>query len=164
MKTNNKRDGFDLCLERYLGHSNQPHAELVASQDTRVVFSTDGFLRIYTPERKVWSGEGLPPVGAVCEITTNDGYNWRPVKIIFSDDYVVIVGDADGVVNRELFKRCDADIYFRPVRPPEQIAPDELEKAVLEIAHILISNRASCAEYHQARLIYDAGYRKEVKS
>jgi hypothetical protein len=72
-----------------------------------------------------WNGEGLPPVGTVCEMTTNDGYNWRPVEIIFSDDYIVLVGQADGRVDRKLFRRSDADVYFRPVRTPEQIEDDE---------------------------------------
>ena len=103
-----------------------------------------------------WTGEGLPPVGVACDFTSNEGRNWRETEILFADSQVVLLR------GYELFKVADPDIDFRPIRPPEQIAPDEREKAVLEIAHILISNRASCAEYHQARLIYDAGYRKQV--
>ncbi|MNQ60672.1 hypothetical protein D3C85_749590 [compost metagenome] len=77
-----------------------------------------------------WDGEGHPPVGVVCEMTTNDGHNWRPVKIIFFDDYVTMIGQADGKVNRELFKRCDADVAFRPVCTPEQKAQSEREASI----------------------------------
>jgi hypothetical protein len=106
-----------------------------------------------------WSGTGLPPVGTVCEITTNDGYNWRPVKIIFSDDYVVMTGETAGAVNRELFKRCDADVYFRPIRTPEQIAAEQREKAVQEMVNEC-PYPGSATTAIDCLALYKAGYRK----
>lgn len=105
-----------------------------------------------------WAGEGHPPVGTVCEMTSNDGYNWRPVKIVFFDDYVTMVGEADGKANRELFKRCDADVMFRPIRTPEQIAEEERQKECQAIQRICVDAEDQGIPYFEA--LYDAGYRK----
>lgn len=102
-----------------------------------------------------WEGKGHPPAGSVCEMTTNDGRNWRTVKIIFFDDYVTMIGQADGKVNRELFKRCDADVAFRPIRTPEQIAADEREAGINEIREVAGSLNA-----YPFDQLWDAGYRK----
>lgn len=113
-----------------------------------------------------WRGEGHPPAGAVCEMTTNDGHNWRPVKIIFFDDYVTMIGQVDGQVNRELFKRCDADVAFRPIRTPEQIAADDREHNVRNACTAISKALAELHESEEPTAVtiieamIDAGYRK----
>lgn len=102
--------------------------------------------------------DGHPPVGAVCDMTTNDGYNWRPVKIIFFDDYVTLVGEVQGKVDRQIFKRCDADIAFRPIRTPEQIAADEREAAINEIRR----DTDYILDETCAAAVFAAGYRKQT--
>lgn len=114
----------------------------------------------FVTERPVpWTGEHFPPVGTVCEMTTNDGHNWRVVKIIFFDDCVTMIGEADGKVNRELFKRCDADVAFRPIRTPEQIAADQYEQDAKEIAKIL-SDLDGADNTFVAKTLLDCGYRR----
>jgi hypothetical protein len=75
-----------------------------------------------------WTGEGLPPVGTVCEVTTNDGYNWRPVKILFLDEFIILAGEVEGKTDRQILRLCDADVSFRAVRTPEQIAAEKVSK------------------------------------
>ena len=105
-----------------------------------------------------WNGEGLPPVGIECEWHPNV-HGWVKVKILGrdgSDTWYRASGE-------EHSQTCRNMAFFRPIRTAEQVAAEEREKAVFEIAHILIDNRHDSAEYHQAGRIYDAGYRKETK-
>ena len=157
MKTNNKRDGFEIVMERYLGHSNQPHAELVASQDTRVVFSTDGFLRIYTPEKKVeWTGEGLPPVGTVCEfrVETDD---WRQCEVIaHKDDYAVCWIHCNKIL-------ASSGHAVRPIRTPEQIAADDREKACQDWLRGIERSYGQAVADKCEDILMDAEKRKQVK-
>lgn len=131
---------------------------------------SNSYLEIAKPEP--WTGEGLPPAGVVCEMTTNDGYNWRQAKIIFFDDYVILVGQPDGAVDRQLFKRCDADVAFRPIRTPEQIA-EEARIAELNLMVGAIKDypagRHGVDHLTQLKIqeeacinLYDAGWRKQV--
>ncbi|MCF5057468.1 hypothetical protein GIW54_21955 [Pseudomonas proteolytica] len=119
------------------------------------------------PRPSVWTGEGLPPVGTVCEIRGTVGQElrkqpseWTEVEIIAHTDF----GGSPIAVGRHISGATlgwGTSNVFRPIRTPEQIAADEREKAVFEIAHILIDNRHDSAEYHQAGRIYDAGFRKQ---
>ena len=117
-----------------------------------------------------WTGEGLPPVGTVCEITTNDGHNWYTWKILFSDNYVVLVGAAEGKANYTMLKRCDADVAFRPIRTPEQIASqkrsDQIQEACRDIGHVVAEHNVnigiSAAMRATVEAMIDAGYAKVV--
>lgn len=124
------------------------------------------------PRPSVWTGEGLPPVGTFCEVVSpgyrNDRFErfiGQAVTVIahdvIDDDPVAVFRmPVDGQVDEQDYHALVAKC-FRPIRTPEQIAAEEREKAVFEIAHILIDNRHDSAEYHQAGRIYDAGFRKQ---
>ena len=122
---------------------------------------TRGQVQYITPRPARWDGQGHPTAGTLCEMTSNDGHNWRPVLIIFFDDYVTLVGQSEGKVNRQLFKRCDADVAFRPLRTPEQIAAEEREEAIAEMWTTYWQPSVSTA-MEGLGLLYDAGYRKQV--
>jgi hypothetical protein len=110
--------------------------------------------------RPTWNGEGLPPVGTVCE------YRWagvcRQVEIIAhwrapADFVAVYVPLEDGAHSTE----CGRAIAnaFRPIRTPEQIAADKRmqEIEVLEKDFFTIgfgSYRATAESLHRL------GYRK----
>jgi hypothetical protein len=102
-----------------------------------------------------WDGEGLPPVGTICEADV-DGV-WHECTLL-AHCVAPKLGFAVGQTSVGLAIGEASD--FRPIRTPEQIATDDRQLAVLEIGDILISNRGDSTEYHQAGLIYDAGYRK----
>lgn len=130
MKSINERDGFDLVMDRYLGISNQPHAEMVAQEGTRIVFSREGFMRIYTPKKVEWTGEGLPPVGVLIEMKHKRATSeWaRPD---FYEEQLAWVGREHFVTVDEKFGYL-SDYLFRSIRTPEQIAAEERVKACQE--------------------------------
>lgn len=118
-----------------------------------------------------WDGNGLPPVGTVCEFAggtpcpedpfDKDLKEGMPVTIIAhikGGDFTLAAFTFDpknpdrGMVQVEMGNfGC-----FRPIRTPEQIAAEERDKAITEIADILRGHRDI------AELLYDAGYRKQV--
>ena len=117
-----------------------------------------------------WSGEGLPPVGTVCELwpkpsvekTAVDHDRYKSligleVKIIAHHDIgdciaAVFVGSNDFVF--EYHSMVEGN--FRPVRTAEQIAAEERTKAIDDLVKVTCINRG------EAACIYDAGYRKQV--
>lgn len=115
-----------------------------------------------------WDGEGLPPVGTVCECriryaVTSDGdwtrvicryalRNRREVVVEYCDTN--LAGNVDGTINDETWE-------FRPIRTPEQIAAEELRSALKDACAI-----AGCAvgsNYGKiVESVIKAGYRKQV--
>lgn len=76
-----------------------------------------------------WNGEGLPPVGTVCEYKSYQlSEPWREVEVIahFRNKAMVAAfiptGDGDKKVDQAIAK-C-----FRPIRTPEQIAAEAVEQ------------------------------------
>lgn len=118
----------------------------------------------------VWTGEGLPPVGTVCEVDYCE--SWQRCEVIahfrqrcgmvaaFTVDLV------DGAKSLDAFGSDE----FRPIRTPEQIEAEERQIAVSEMfddAQVDFSagDLMSPQEYVRCALaaLYDKGYRKEVK-
>lgn len=102
----------------------------------------------------VWSGEGLPPIGCVCEYRGNDT-SWGEVKIIGHDEGKVV------------FKPSGEDYYgitpshkaeFIPIRAPEDVARDESIEAMRDVGYTLPAAIRFTKEEMAA--LYDAGYRK----
>lgn len=107
----------------------------------------------------VWSGEGLPPVGTVCEVRNNVTGGWDAVDEVLA--HTEIQGTAVAV-----FKRADRVFYsramdFRPLPTPEQIAAEEREKACEEMLEIVKSRRPDPDIYDAIGALYDAGYRRQ---
>lgn len=111
-----------------------------------------------------WSGEGLPPVGTVCEVS---GCNHDFTKQFNGAKVEVILNDGDLAVFRVLGVLDDLNTQyhaliackFRPVRTPSQIAADERESAVKEMLEAAGYEKGT-AWHRMALAIYDAGYRK----
>lgn len=109
------------------------------------------------PNPKEWNGAGLPPVGMVCEVEDADG-NWHECEIlahhlgdaVFSPDPDYPYGAYDGMPEGR----------FRPLRTPEQIAAEEREKALKEMAGIVFSACGTILADDVLPALYDAGYRK----
>ncbi|MCV4343279.1 hypothetical protein [Pseudomonas capsici] len=118
------------------------------------------------PAEVKWSGEGLPPVGAVCEVfdCTHDyclRFNGQHVEILLhrtdSEGDRVAVFAADDFEYHALTEK-----RFRPIKTPEQIAAEERAKHIAEIAKET-GLRMRDGAVAVATAIYDAGYRKQVE-
>ena len=109
------------------------------------------------PTTPSWSGEGLPPVGVVCEYRcVND--KWRQVKVIAH--MIEMQKDNPCAVSQlgDTGPLCIGGASsFRKIRTPEQIAADEREAAILDMERICRSG-----DFGSGGLaaLYDAGYRK----
>lgn len=111
---------------------------------------------IARPTTPNWNGEGLPPVGVVCECQ-NDKFQWLRGRIVYvgSDR-----GDKLAVMQADTEMLYGSAGEFRPIRTPEQIAAEKREVAVKELvdrfalyAHPDIQWRALFAQ------MYDCGCR-----
>ena len=113
------------------------------------------------PTAPTWNGEGLPPVGTLCEIAASTDRlkvsytEGAKVKIYanFTDDrgvelaaFVDEIGNVGGVA----IAKC-----FRPIRTPEQIAAEERERAVMEIYER--ANKQGGSVLSMLMEAYDAG-------
>ncbi|WP_162599254.1 hypothetical protein [Pseudomonas aeruginosa] len=119
--------------------------------------------------QEAWEGQGLPPVGTLCEwhgpnSDGPDGWVYTESNVVaYTDDGLFICMQKPGcwpVVQR--IDNCE----FRPLRTPEQIAAEEREKAVQEMLALdeyphgqdrggMMSRADFC------RVLYDAGYRRQ---
>lgn len=106
---------------------------------------------------EAWNVAALPPVGLTCEVENphEDGHwcqctiiAWEAECAVFraAGDYPYVY-DGRGV-------GC-----FRPSRTQE-VVNHARHEAVMELGALLIDSRGDSMEYHQAGLIYDAGWRK----
>ena len=94
-------------------------------------------LFVYRPAATSWSGEGLPPVGAVCEagIPHTSGASGESRSIVWIEGRVIAYHEINGR-QYAWFAEDDDGFYppgvfeFRPIRTPEQIAADEREAAI----------------------------------
>lgn len=102
-----------------------------------------------------WDGEGLPPVGTVCEWKEKTGFSWVKATVLFITDSSVVMQREDGFEWQMLTKRT----VFRPIRTPEQIAAEERDKAIDNMIGVV-----NAGFFDNTRAIYgalyDAGFRK----
>lgn len=134
------------------------------------------------PRPEAWTGEGLPPVGTVCEFA---GFN--PEETTFDDpsvgDKVTVIGHyLSGCVQVAAFTYNCASNFgslnvsqgaqgcFRPIRTADQIAAEEREKAVAQMLEVIRARRFAGDTPSNpkeealiaAEALYDAMYRKQV--
>jgi hypothetical protein len=106
---------------------------------------------------KPWTGEDMPPVGALCEIAYG-GSDWFPASIRYIGSVYLITGKDDGRDEQHYYLR---DVKFRPIRTPEQIATEEKGKTVTDMLCIVTSSVLEGRGVSvQLEALYDAGYRK----
>ena len=89
------------------------------------------YLDVWAYEERPWTGEGLPPVGTVCEHRKLiPGEEWTEVEIVahrtfVGDDYPCAV-----FVYSQSSSHSSSGDHFRPCRTPEQIAAEERLAAI----------------------------------
>jgi hypothetical protein len=100
-----------------------------------------------------WNGEGLPPVGMVCEAMNPIECRWLKVRIL----------DHEGSVLTAVCRGEDNRLWwaqrFRPIRTAEQIAAEEREAELNRMVATVSMLDKGWARKVCAGL-YDAGYRK----
>lgn len=116
---------------------------------------------VYISRPMEWTGEGLPPVGTVCEVRTcthkySERFNGQIVTIVahHQDDEgckVAVFAAENNEYHGLVAER------FYPIRTAEQISAEEREKGIQEIRDLFADGRGT--DY--ATFIYDAGYRKQ---
>jgi hypothetical protein len=117
------------------------------------------------------SGEGLPPVGTLCEICAekdnsqlvkHEGKRARIVahSVKIGGQKIAVYEVVDGAGNSEYHALPAGN--FRPIRTPEQIAADEREAFIDEIALLLGWDAKYDGAQRDAGKIFDAGYRKQA--
>lgn len=122
-----------------------------------------------------WTGEGLPPVGTVCEFAGFNPEETLPKDPRVGDQVTVIAHFMGGSFEVAAFTfyappefkylQVAQGAYgcFRPIRTPEQIAVEEREKAIeVMIADTNILTGIMSDRRIMAGQLYDAGYRKQV--
>lgn len=119
------------------------------------------------PRPSPWTGDGLPPVGVVCEHQGKANDNkWLSVKILA---HTVALGQDVAVFQYGDTVSVSSACYFRPILTPEQIAEEERKAAIEEMATLMKEARYSApsteiSPYEMAKAyaerLYQAGYRK----
>lgn len=113
-----------------------------------------------TPE---WSGDGLPPVGSVVEMNSEQyaDYEWVRAKVVFehNGEIIVVVNMPGEPVDQQMSKHSAGfdGAKFRPIRSPEEVARDE---AISEMLMVEGGMPDSYQPYEIVAALYDAGYRK----
>lgn len=144
--------------------------EWIPSGDDYVSYAQGKYAWSYHARPDQWTGEGLPPVGTVCEFEMALA-GWVPATI-------TAVTKKSIIFTRPLFKNRTGLDYentheemlphhaakrLRPVRTPDQIAAEEREKGILQMAADAGHWWKDCP-FDQLppvlAVIYDAGYRK----
>lgn len=120
---------------------------------------SNSYLEIAQPEP--WTGEGLPPVGMVCEaMLTSMNHQWAEAVVVWHHPE----HEGSAVVVHGGGRLTGWSSAFRPIRTPEQIAAEEREAGVDGI-RLAVSKSPNCKahglEWDVACAIYDAGYRKQ---
>lgn len=157
---NNAPDGWKLvpiCPTREMrAAAGQEESKYVAARAT--FFAGDSWVAMVeaAPEyvAEAWLGEGLPPVGTVCEWRPNqDG--WVQVEILGHNGEETWFRRE----GHESSETCLRMAFFRPIRAPEQIAAEEREKEIDAMFQIACKPEGVSMK-KAIGLIYDAGYRK----
>lgn len=168
-----------------------PEGQKIAEQskvDNEIYFEPKEFGDFYAPERaddymdalvtrsqwqeardallkadaKEWNGEGLPPVGTVCEYChPGDDFDKCFIEAYVKDKVVFTCPDYKEDPQAVFITEANS-ITFRPILTPEQIAADARNAGVRELVKVLSPYVGACLTITQsAEALYDAGYRKQ---
>lgn len=113
------------------------------------------------PRPTAWTGDGLPPVGTVCEAEFHEDRSGRTVQIAaYFQSHVWFVDQEDGC---QIVRPIDR-MTFHCIRTPEQIAEEERNAAYKGMLHDLAAvlgissiDERECDVLHA---LVEAGYRK----
>lgn len=102
----------------------------------------------YLPRPAPWTGEGLPPVGTVCEYQTWVNREWKRTKVLAH--HLGFAVHSWAIDSEEVEVDAAPPQDFRLICSTEQIAVDEMRE--------IISSKVG--DEDAAKALYLAGYRK----
>jgi hypothetical protein len=113
--------------------------------------SKDTILSRFRYSLRGWTGDGLPPVGTVCEVVSpgyrNDRFDRFVGRVVTVIAHDVIDSDPVAVFRVSVNGQDDEQDYhaliakcFRPIRTPEQIAAEVRNDAQKDINHIILTS------------------------
>ncbi len=103
-----------------------------------------------------WSGDGLPPVGTVCEIKRASFPSWEKVKILCIGVHRVFFHDDQGTEQSRFYREME----FRPIRTQAQIESEGRDAAIDEMSGWAgVTGLDMDRERRILGRLYDAGYR-----
>jgi hypothetical protein len=116
------------------------------------------------PEWPQWNGEGKPPVGLEVEARFPKSIltNWTRFKLMYLSDQVLVYKTVNEVACEPAAFELQC-VEFRPLRTPEQIAAEERQHAIDDLADELGGHpdAVSKRDREMAAYLYDQGYRKQ---
>ncbi|MFU3391685.1 hypothetical protein ACM7KZ_29085 [Pseudomonas aeruginosa] len=159
-----KKDGDKWLVMNCARLEKRGHMEWIVDYS-----EVDKFVPLLVPRSAFyseWNGQGLPPVGTVCERRTLPGGDGRyeQVRIIaHTRKGFPVWENTDGVFAgiSKFPHLVGGRPEFRPIRTPEQIAADERSKECDRIFVILSSVEREGNRSDMAEALYDAGYRRQ---
>ena len=114
-------------------------------------------------KQEAWDGEGLPPVGTVCDMHIDD-FGWITGTVVVHIDLDEPTAVAHN--GEEVFHGNASD--FRPIKTAEQLAEEERDKARTEVLNAMTSKTMGfeTEDQWQQRMkvvgeMLDMGYRKQ---
>lgn len=157
IKTDNKEIGAKLAAHYQAGKPIEIMGKLFFGNSIGFEYPDSCFEFHGSEVSKVaWTGEGLPPVGTVCEVLNNElsGPEWERCTILYSGKFRIMY-DSESCYERVGF--ID-NLKFRQIRTPDQIAAEKREADIEELRMLL--SKVACDDYHAAVAMIDAGYHK----
>lgn len=118
-----------------------------------------------------WNGEGLPPVGAICEVLWNESrMEYLITKVFGVNEHGQPIhrfdeGPKKYQYQADVLRTASGTQVFRPIRTAEQVAAEEREKAINEMVFGVCGcepDGGNTTAFMICGFIYDAGYRKQV--
>ncbi|MFO5941183.1 hypothetical protein ACLBSY_30020 [Pseudomonas aeruginosa] len=127
----------------------------------------------YVPiPRETWDGQGLPPVGTVCEYRCHDSCepnDWTAVHVLahaaHGSDTAMLLAEDDNGEPGTMYGRIWVPGTCRPIRTPEQIAAEERAAAIAEMMKDAGITESAFAHDPEAEVwaaaLHDSGYRRQ---
>ncbi|AVI85634.1 hypothetical protein YA0016_08405 [Pseudomonas syringae] len=114
---------------------------------------------LYAAQPATWSGEGLPPVGTVCEVAAPIHWHSTKVRVLCHDEGDAVCRVLEGDMIGDLKQLMASEL--RPIRTAEQIEADQKKQEVQELI-IILGSVESAAYKDIAIAIQQANFRKQV--